>query len=127
MRCQVQAPRDSGVVATNVDAPVVALVNTDAAGGKLKVIAFSGGGDEEFWLGEELRVGGSSKGKRITVNWLKCDHGVYVREIEDSTSIYYIGEVSVDDKEMINFDFDILPEGDDRTLLVRFSHQFYTR
>lgn len=52
---------------------------------------------------------------------------VDVREIEDSTSIYYIGEVSVDDKETINFDFDILPEGDDRTLLVRFSHQFYTR
>jgi len=78
----VQAPR--GVVATDVDAPVVALV-TDAAGGKLKVIAFTGGGDEEFWLGEELRIGGSSKGKRITVNWLKCDHhdGVYVREIED--------------------------------------------
>ena len=78
----MQAPRDSGVVATNVGAPAVALV-TDAAGGKLKVIAFSRGGDEEFWLGEELRVGGSSKGKRITVNWLKCDHGVYVREIED--------------------------------------------
>jgi hypothetical protein len=52
---------------------------------------------------------------------------VDVREIEDSTSIYYLGEVSVDDKETINFDFDILPEGDDRTLLVRFSHQFYTR
>ncbi len=52
---------------------------------------------------------------------------VDVREIEDSASIYYIGEVSVDDKETINFDFDILPEGGDRTLFVRFSHQFYTR
>ena len=74
----MQAPRDSGVVATDVDAPVVALV-TDVAWGKLKVIAFLGGGDEESWLG------GSSKGKKITVNWLKCDHGVYmyVHEIED--------------------------------------------
>ena len=52
---------------------------------------------------------------------------VDVREIEDSASIYYIGEVSVDDKETINFDLDIIPEGGDRTLLVRFSHQFYTR
>lgn len=77
----MQAPRDSGVAATDGDAPVVAV--TDTAGGKLKVIAFSGGGDERFWLGEELRVGGSSKGKRITVNWLKLEDGVYVREIED--------------------------------------------
>lgn len=52
---------------------------------------------------------------------------VEVREIEDNVSIYYIGEVSVDDRETINFDFDVRPEGSDRTLLVRYSHQFYTR
>jgi hypothetical protein len=52
---------------------------------------------------------------------------VDIREIEDASSIYYISEVDVDDKETINFDFDVLPEGEDRPLLVRFSHQFYTR
>ena len=56
----MQAPR--GVVATDVDAPVVALV-TDTAGGKLKVIAFTGGGDEELWFGEELRLGGAQKAR----------------------------------------------------------------
>ena len=52
---------------------------------------------------------------------------VELREVEDSQSIYYIGEVSVDDRETINFDFDVRPEGSNRTLLVRFSHKFYTR
>jgi hypothetical protein len=52
---------------------------------------------------------------------------VALREIEEGASIYYIGEVRVDDQETINFDFDVLPEGEDRPLLVRFSHQFYTR
>lgn len=51
---------------------------------------------------------------------------IEVREIRDGTAIYYIGEVSVDDRETINFDFDVTPEGSDGTLLVRFSHQFYT-
>jgi hypothetical protein len=50
-----------------------------------------------------------------------------LREIEDDSSIYYIGEVSIDDQETINFDFDVLPEGEDRPYLVRFSHQFYTQ
>ncbi len=52
---------------------------------------------------------------------------VEIREIEDGQSIYYIGEVSVDDQETINFDFDVRPEGSNRALLVRFSHQFYTK
>jgi hypothetical protein len=52
---------------------------------------------------------------------------ITLREIEDDSSIYYIGEVSIDDQETINFDFDVLPEGEDRPYLVRFSHQFYTQ
>ena len=52
---------------------------------------------------------------------------VEIREVEDSSSIYYIGVVSIDDQETINFDFDVRPEGSDRTLLVRFSHKFYIR
>ena len=52
---------------------------------------------------------------------------VDVREITDGDSIYYICEVSVDDREIINFDFDVRPTGSDKTLLIRFSHEFYTR
>ena len=51
---------------------------------------------------------------------------VELREIDDGTSIYYIGQISVDDRETINFDFDIRPEAGRRVLLVRFTHQFYT-
>jgi hypothetical protein len=52
---------------------------------------------------------------------------VEIQEILDGDSIYYISEVSVDNRETINFDFDVRPDGSDRTLLIRFSHQFYTR
>ena len=48
-----------------------------------------------------------------------------IREIVDSESIYYIGVVSIDDRETINFDFDITPEGSTRKLAVRYSHKFY--
>lgn len=50
---------------------------------------------------------------------------VDVREVIDSESIYYIGVVSFDDEETINFDFDITPEGSTRKLAVRYSHTFY--
>lgn len=52
---------------------------------------------------------------------------VELSEIVDGASIYYIGEVSIDDRETIHFDFDILPADSNRNLPIRFSHQFYTR
>jgi hypothetical protein len=48
-------------------------------------------------------------------------------EIEDGDSIYYIGLVSVDDREIINFDFDVIPEGTSQVLQIRFTHEFYTK
>ncbi|NND53687.1 MAG: DUF4426 domain-containing protein [Gammaproteobacteria bacterium] len=50
-----------------------------------------------------------------------------LQEIRDDVSIYYIGTVNVENRETINFDFDIRPAGSDRTLLARYSHEFYTR
>lgn len=50
-----------------------------------------------------------------------------MREIVDGDSVYYVGQVAVDDRETINFDFDVRPAGSERLLLVRYSHQFYTR
>ena len=52
---------------------------------------------------------------------------IELREIEDGDSIYYIGVISVDDRETINFDFDVTPAGSDDMLAVRFSHTFYTK
>jgi len=52
---------------------------------------------------------------------------VQLREIQDGISIYRIGVVNVENRETVNFDFDIRPKGSDRKLLVRFSHEFFTR
>jgi len=52
---------------------------------------------------------------------------VELQEIQEGASIYHIGVVAVENRETVNFDFDIRPEGTDRALQVRFSHEFYTR
>jgi hypothetical protein len=50
---------------------------------------------------------------------------VELTEVIDDESIYYLSQVSIDDREMINFDFDVRPEDSTRVLRVRFTHQFY--
>jgi hypothetical protein len=50
-----------------------------------------------------------------------------LREIVDGPSIYYIGVVVVDNRETINFDFDVQPEGSNQVLLIRFTHEFFTK
>ena len=52
---------------------------------------------------------------------------VELRETVEEESIYYLGLVSIDDQETINFDFDIVPEGTSQNLPIRFSHKFYER
>ena len=65
--------------------------------------------------------------KLSTANLTGQLKNVELQEIQDGVSIYYIGTVSVENRETINFDFDIRPAGSDRTLLARYSHEFYTR
>ena len=48
-----------------------------------------------------------------------------LEEIIEGPSIYYIGTVSVDDLETLNVDLDIVPEGSNRNLPIRFTHNFY--
>jgi len=55
---------------------------------------------------------------------------IELREINESSEgggIYYIGVVSVADRETINFDFDVQPEGSSQLLLIRYTHEFYTK
>lgn len=65
--------------------------------------------------------------KLSTANLTGQLKSVELQEIQDGVSIYYIGTVNVENRELINFDFDIRPDGSDRTLLARYSHEFYTR
>ena len=57
--------------------PEVAQVGV---GSGLEVLAFTGGGGEDFWLGQKLGTVGSSKGRRVKVNWLAAVGGVYTFE-----------------------------------------------
>ncbi|MGI9292027.1 MAG: DUF4426 domain-containing protein [Gammaproteobacteria bacterium] len=50
---------------------------------------------------------------------------IAVAEVEDGESIYYLGQISVDHRETINFDIDVRPENGPRVLPVRFTYQFY--
>ena len=52
---------------------------------------------------------------------------VELREIVEGESIYYMALISIDDRETIHFDFDVLPSGSNSNLPIRYSHQFYTR
>jgi hypothetical protein len=50
-----------------------------------------------------------------------------VREIKSESSVYYIAEVDVTDREVINFDFDIRPLDSSRLLQLRYTFEFYAR
>lgn len=50
-----------------------------------------------------------------------------VREIKSENSVYYIAEVDVTDREVINFDFDIRPLDSNRLLQLRYTFEFYAR
>ncbi len=50
---------------------------------------------------------------------------ITLRKIVDGSAIYYIGEFPVIDREIINFNLEVTPEGTTRPINVRFSQQFY--
>lgn len=50
-----------------------------------------------------------------------------IKEVEAADSIYYIVEVEVADREIINFDFDVRPADSNRLLQVQFTQEFYAR
>jgi len=50
-----------------------------------------------------------------------------LREVKSGDSIYYVVELDVTDREVINFDFDIRPIDSNRLLQVRYTHEFYAR
>lgn len=51
---------------------------------------------------------------------------ITLREITEGGAIYYIGVVSVDHNETLNFDLSVRPENADDTLQVKFQQQFFT-
>ena len=51
---------------------------------------------------------------------------ISLREITEGDAIYYIGEVSVANRETLIFDISATPEGETSAYSVRFTQQFYT-
>jgi hypothetical protein len=51
---------------------------------------------------------------------------VEVREVDDGTSIYYLSEIYVTHKEVLDFTLNITPEGQSHPFVVKFRQQFYT-
>lgn len=50
---------------------------------------------------------------------------VAVREIQEGTAIYYIGETAIIDAETLIFTVDVAPDGDAGPFKVRFQKQFF--
>lgn len=51
---------------------------------------------------------------------------VAIRELREGDAIYYIGELSVANRETLVFDITVRPEGAQEAFRVRFRQQFYT-
>lgn len=71
----------------------------------------------ELPVSAELRVAAS--------NLLGQQKALELREVRDGAAIYYIGEMSVANEEIINFNVSVRPEGADVRHEFRFQQQFY--
>lgn len=49
-----------------------------------------------------------------------------VKEISDQGAIYYIAEIPISDRETLNFNVTVTPEGEGSTYTLNFQQQFYT-
>jgi hypothetical protein len=78
--------------------------------------------------GAEEPIGGTVTVSAANLNGqLKNIELQEVSELADGAGIYYIGVVSVDNREIINFDFDVQPEGSNQLYVIRYTHEFYTK
>ena len=60
-----------------------------------------------------------------TVNLTGQLKKITMRQIDEQEAIYYIGEVAVANRETLNFDISITPDGIDAPSVVRFQRQFF--
>jgi hypothetical protein len=51
---------------------------------------------------------------------------VDVREVDDGNGIYYLSEIYVTHKEVLDFKLTITPEGESKPFVVKFRQQFFT-
>lgn len=61
-----------------------------------------------------------------TVNLTGQLKNVTMRELIEQDAIYYIGDLPVANREILNFDISVTPEGIATTSIIPFQRQFYT-
>lgn len=49
-----------------------------------------------------------------------------IKEISDQGAIYYIAEIPISDRETLNFNVTVTPEGETNTYTVTFQQQYFT-
>lgn len=52
---------------------------------------------------------------------------IAMREVRDGDAIYYLGEIPVADKEVLDFTAKVTPEGETRAYTIEFRKQFFAR
>lgn len=74
-------------------------------------------------------AGGTPVSATVTVeatNLLGQDKNIAMREARDGEAIYYIGEFTVSNEEIVNFNIAVRPEGSDAAHELSFKQQFFT-
>ena len=51
---------------------------------------------------------------------------VDIREVEDGPAVYYLSEINVSHKEVLDFVLYVTPDGESSPFVVKFRQQFYT-
>lgn len=73
--------------------------------------------------------GGTPVSTAVTVeasNLLGQAKNIAMREVREGEAIYYIGEFTVADEEIVNFNVVVRPEGTDASHEISFKQQFFT-
>ena len=57
-------------------------------------------------------------------NLMGQSRAIEFREIKEGAAIYYIAQIGIQTKEVVNFNIDIVPEGSSEKYDIKFSKQF---
>ena len=80
-----------------------------------------------------LRRGEADDGTPVTAvveveatNLLQQEKSISMRELREGDAIYYIGELTIANEEIVTFNISVKPEGADAPHVFTFRQQFYT-
>ncbi len=77
---------------------------------------------------EQANSEGTPVAAKITIqanNLMGIPKEITLREVREQEAIYYIGDFPIIDREIVNFQLKVTPEGKSRTINARFNQQFF--